>query len=59
MTIAHDVHTSVVAATYIHILTSDTLNKNSLAIIKCEANQKQGYKHLISRKAKKTKLLYA
>ena len=34
------------------------LNKNSLAVKKCEANQKQGYKrpkHLISRKAKKTK----
>ena len=63
-TIVHDLHASVVVASYtlcIYIFTksSDILNKNSLAVKKCEANQKQGYKqpkHLISRKAKKTKL---
>ena len=46
---------------YIYTFTksSDILNKNSLAVKKCEANQKQDYKrpkYLISRKAKKTKL---
>ena len=58
--IVHDLHASVVVASYtlrIYTLTksSDILNKNSLAVKKCEANQKQGYKrpkHLISRKAK-------
>ena len=63
-TIAHDLHASVVVASYIihnntFTKSSDILNKNSLAVKKCEANQKQDYKrpkHLISRKAKKTKL---
>ena len=67
LVIAHDLHASVVVVVdsytlhNTHALTksSDMLNKNSLAVKKGEANQKQSYKrpkHLISRKAKKTKL---
>ena len=65
LVIAHDLHPSVVVDSYTlhntHALTksSDMLNKNSLAVKKGEANQKQSYKrpkHLISRTAKKTKL---
>ena len=48
MTIAHDLHTSVVAVSYtLHMhmhKSSDMLNKYSLAVKKCEANQKQDYK---------------